>query len=166
MSGLRFQDISPFLSGRAQRIDGTSYARYQPIPLPKLVAIKHLDALISQGRILIGANPFTGVEPENKQLAFTPVHVPAVERALISAFGGGNHPAQPLSNPAPEPKSYAIPEPPAGQGDVPVPDGTVEEVLAWVGADVDRAALALDYERAHKNRSTLVTALETLLGAE
>lgn len=53
---------------------------------------------------------------------------------------------------------------PAGDpnGDVPdaVPAGTVEEILAWVGDNEDRAARALETERAGKNRASLVAQLE------
>jgi len=46
-----------------------------------------------------------------------------------------------------------------------VPDGTIAEVLAWVGGDRDRAARALEVERAKggKARSTLVGDLEQLV---
>lgn len=48
-----------------------------------------------------------------------------------------------------------------------VPEGTVDEVLAWVGDDKDRAQQALDAEEdSDKPRSTLVEALEALVEAE
>jgi hypothetical protein len=54
--------------------------------------------------------------------------------------------------------------PPAGDG---VPDGTVDEVLAWVGSDKARAQKALDAEdEAEKPRTTLVEALEAMVEAE
>jgi IPT/TIG domain-containing protein len=40
-----------------------------------------------------------------------------------------------------------------------VPEGSVAEVLAWVGHDPQRAAQALDAERAGQNRSTLIAQL-------
>lgn len=43
-----------------------------------------------------------------------------------------------------------------------VPEGTIAEVLAWVGSDPDRAQQALDAERAGQNRSTLITQLQEL----
>lgn len=47
-----------------------------------------------------------------------------------------------------------------------VPDGSMETVLAWVGDDAARAALALEAERLReKPRSTLVGQLETLASA-
>lgn len=47
-----------------------------------------------------------------------------------------------------------------------VPDGSMETVLAWVGDDAVRAALALEAERLReKPRSTLVGQLETLASA-
>lgn len=53
-------------------------------------------------------------------------------------------------------------ETPSAASDDEVPDGTVEEVLAWVGDDKDRAARALDAELDGKDRTTLVEALEGL----
>lgn len=45
-----------------------------------------------------------------------------------------------------------------------VPDGTTEEVIAWVGDDKDRAKRALDKENAGDNpRVTLVEPLEKVL---
>jgi hypothetical protein len=41
-----------------------------------------------------------------------------------------------------------------------VPDGTVNEVLDWVGDDHERAQRALQVERSGQNRQTLVTELE------
>lgn len=47
----------------------------------------------------------------------------------------------------------------------PVPDGTVTDVLAWVGDDSARAQRALDAERARDlPRTTLVTELEKRAG--
>lgn len=41
-----------------------------------------------------------------------------------------------------------------------VPDGTVDEVLDWVGDDPDRAQQALQAEQEGQNRSTLIAELE------
>lgn len=43
-----------------------------------------------------------------------------------------------------------------------VPDGTVDDVLDWVDDDPGRAAVALVAERAGKNRSSLIEALESI----
>jgi hypothetical protein len=43
-----------------------------------------------------------------------------------------------------------------------VPDGTVDEVLDWVGDDRSRASRALTAERAGQNRTTLVSKLEAI----
>jgi hypothetical protein len=43
-----------------------------------------------------------------------------------------------------------------------VPEGTVQEVLDWVGDDPTRAASALDAERNGQQRSTLMTKLEAI----
>lgn len=49
-------------------------------------------------------------------------------------------------------------------GDDEVPDGTANEVLEWVGEDVDRAERALDVELHSENqRTTLVAKLSALL---
>lgn len=47
--------------------------------------------------------------------------------------------------------------------DVEVPDGTIAEVLRWVGHDRERAQWALEIEKAKKNRSSLVHELEKRL---
>lgn len=44
----------------------------------------------------------------------------------------------------------------------PVPDGTVQEVLDWVGDDPGRAEQALEAERLGDGRSTLITKLEAI----
>lgn len=44
----------------------------------------------------------------------------------------------------------------------PVPTGTVDEVLAWVGSDHSRATRALTAEKAGQNRSTLIASLEVI----
>lgn len=41
-----------------------------------------------------------------------------------------------------------------------VPDGTIGDILAWVGEDPYRAELALEAEKAGKRRKTLMDALE------
>lgn len=38
----------------------------------------------------------------------------------------------------------------------PVPDGTVSEVLNWVGEDIDRAKRALEVEKAGRQRTSLL----------
>lgn len=61
-------------------------------------------------------------------------------------------------------KSAPSDAPPAGDE---VPDGTVDEVLAWVGDDKAKAQQALDAEEdADKPRTTLVEALEAMVEAE
>lgn len=46
-----------------------------------------------------------------------------------------------------------------------VPDGTIAQVLEWVGNDPARAARALEAEQAGKNRATLTDALTKLVGS-
>jgi hypothetical protein len=43
-----------------------------------------------------------------------------------------------------------------------VPDGTIDDVLNWVGDDPSRASRALTVERAGQNRTTLVSKLEAI----
>lgn len=43
-----------------------------------------------------------------------------------------------------------------------LPDGSVQDVLAWVGDDAERAGQALAAERAGKERSSLIEKLEQL----
>jgi hypothetical protein len=45
------------------------------------------------------------------------------------------------------------------------PEGTVSEVLAWVGDDAGRAQQALEAEQAGKQRATLISELQRLAGA-
>jgi hypothetical protein len=47
-----------------------------------------------------------------------------------------------------------------------VPDGTVQDVLDWVGDDPDRAEQALAAETAGLNRSTLIAKLEAVASAD
>lgn len=58
-------------------------------------------------------------------------------------------------------------EPPADEpGQDQVPDGTADEVLAWVGTDKDRAERALAAEQAGKQRKVLVEQLTKLVEAK
>jgi hypothetical protein len=69
---------------------------------------------------------------------------------------GGN-----VAEPAPDAPPPA--ETPPEQQVEPVPDGTIDEVMAWVGTDPARARQALDAENAKPSpRSTLVSQLEPL----
>lgn len=45
-----------------------------------------------------------------------------------------------------------------------VPDGTATEILAWVGADVDRAKAAAEAEVTAKQRKTLLADLDKIIG--
>jgi hypothetical protein len=74
----------------------------------------------------------------------------------------------------PEPK--APPEPPKepaddsddpGDGDGPPVDGTIDDLMAWVDGDPERAAAALEAEQAKdKPRSTVVKRLTALADSE
>lgn len=50
----------------------------------------------------------------------------------------------------------------AGDPEEQVPEGTITDVLAWVGSDPKRARRALSAEQAGQNRSTLITALQAI----
>lgn len=45
-----------------------------------------------------------------------------------------------------------------------VPDGTIDEVMDWVGEDPSRASRALSAEKAGQNRQTLLAKLEAIKG--
>lgn len=47
---------------------------------------------------------------------------------------------------------------------VPAPDGTVDEILAWVDDDPGRARGALAAEAVNRQRKTLMTALQQIIG--
>lgn len=46
-----------------------------------------------------------------------------------------------------------------------VPEGSINDVMSWVGDDPDRAQRALDAERAGLNRTTLIAQLEAITNA-
>jgi hypothetical protein len=63
----------------------------------------------------------------------------------------------------PERDSGVEGSPESGSGEV--PDGTRDDVLAWVGEDSDRAVAALEAEELRDQpRTTLVAALEKVIG--
>lgn len=152
MSGLRYRDMSPFISGRDQKINGTSYLRGEPVPMAALTAIKHLDALISQHRLVPTQYPYVGAPGRDPQ----PVHVPKIEREYLAVAGTDALRDAPDDS---EESSFTV-----SLGGVPT--GTVDEVLDWVGYNAERAAQALEHELANKNRSTLIHALEQITGSE
>jgi hypothetical protein len=43
------------------------------------------------------------------------------------------------------------------------PEGSVKDVLAWVGDDPEKAQAALDAEKAGEQRSTLISKLENII---
>jgi hypothetical protein len=61
-----------------------------------------------------------------------------------------------------EPVQPATEETPAANDKIEVPEGSIKEVLAWVGEDVDKAKAALEAEEAGENRKTLVTKLKEI----
>lgn len=44
-----------------------------------------------------------------------------------------------------------------------VPEGSIKEVLAWVGEDATKAQAALDAEKAGEKRTTLISKLEAII---
>ncbi|MFE2710625.1 hypothetical protein ACFXKI_01190 [Streptomyces mirabilis] len=73
--------------------------------------------------------------------------------------------ADPEPAPAPEPESPAEPVQPVG--DEPPVDGTIDDLMAWVNDDPERAAQALEAEQAKdKPRSTVVKRLTALADTE
>lgn len=70
------------------------------------------------------------------------------------------------ADPEPAPEGPKAPAEPADPGDPPV-DGTIDDLMAWVDGDEDRAAQALAAEQAKdKPRSTIVKRLAALAGSE
>ena len=71
-----------------------------------------------------------------------------------------------------DPEPAPLPEkPPADpvqpEGDEPPVDGTIDDLMAWVDGDPDRAAQALEAEQAKdKPRSTVVKRLSAMVGDE
>lgn len=61
-----------------------------------------------------------------------------------------------------EPVEPATEETPAANDKIDVPEGSIKEVLAWVGEDVDKAKAALEAEEAGENRKTLVAKLKEI----
>jgi hypothetical protein len=163
MAGLRYQDLSPFVSGRNQRINGTTYAVGDPIDIIDVLSCRHLDALISQHRIVPAvASPY-GDRPASKHPQ--PVHVPSVEWSWL-LFNGADR-----LGAAPPPEGRSLPSKSQTgtgafeeDGKDKVPFGTIADVLAWVNDDVDRAQDAWDVEMSKSNpRSTLIQALEQII---
>lgn len=64
----------------------------------------------------------------------------------------------------PEPTS-GVPDPESGkpQETTVVPEGTINEIIEWVGDDTDRASIALERELEDKGRKTLIDSLEEIL---
>ncbi|MFL4947486.1 hypothetical protein ACJ6WE_08950 [Streptomyces sp. MMS24-I31] len=70
--------------------------------------------------------------------------------------------ADPEPAPAPKPSEPVQPE-----GDEPPVDGTIDDLMAWVDGDPDRAGRALEAEQAKdKPRSTVVKRLTALADSE
>lgn len=61
-----------------------------------------------------------------------------------------------------EPVQPTTEETPAANDKIDVPEGSIKEVLAWVGEDMDKAKAALEAEEAGENRKTLVTKLKEI----
>ena len=72
------------------------------------------------------------------------------------------------ADPEPAPEPVKEPEEPADPaGDEPPVDGTIDDLMAWVDGDPERAAQALEAEQAKdKPRSTVVKRLAALVGSE
>lgn len=58
---------------------------------------------------------------------------------------------------------FPVSEPEGDPDEIQVPDGTVDDVMAWVGNDVERALAALEHEKAKASpRKSLIEKLEKL----
>lgn len=62
-----------------------------------------------------------------------------------------------------EPRTEQVDTGPLTEGDTP-PEGTVDEILAWVGTDPERARQALEAEHAGKARTSLMSKLAAVTG--
>lgn len=70
------------------------------------------------------------------------------------------------TDPEPAPEEPKEPESPVDPSEPPV-DGTIDDLMAWVDGDRERAARALEAEQAKdKPRSTVVKRLSSLAGVE
>lgn len=69
---------------------------------------------------------------------------------------------KPAPSPAPETAPEKAPEAPVTK-EQSVPEGSIKEVLGWVGEDATRAQAALDAETAGENRTSLISKLNTIL---
>lgn len=175
MSGLRYRNLGPFSAGRKMKLAGVDYAPGEPIPADVVAGLRHLDALLSNNFIRPAQGPYTktgkqaqhvptGVRAElatvakslEQILAWVGDDVDRAQRALYAEqeLDGGPRSAVVIA-------LEDIISPPTIDD---VPDGTVNQVLAWVGASVLRATVALEVENAKETpRSTLVDALEAII---
>lgn len=176
MAGLRYRDISPFVSGRNQKINGVAYVTGDPITINEALACRNLDALISQHRIIPALYPYVDA-PSGDINALKhprPVHVPTVQFWWLVANGADVFSEGERSSEVAEGEevTLTLDDEPADEAEEVtltfdgVPDGTVDEVLVWVDGDVDRAREALAYEVDNKNRSTLISALNQIVESQ
>jgi hypothetical protein len=81
-------------------------------------------------------------------------------KGSVEVLEADPEPEQAPPAPDPEPKAPA-------DGDEPPVDGTIDDLMAWVGEDKDRAGRALEAEQAKdKPRSTVVKRLASLVGEQ
>ena len=136
---------SSFYAARRMKLSGQVYNRGDEIPVDVVAKMRKTDALLTYGWIVADADPWAR---KGRLTTPNPTALNPGSRKRLSSGGavGGETvavaPADPLS-------------------------GGVSEILDWVGDDVDRAQQAWEAEvEREKPRSTLVKALESLLGVE
>lgn len=81
-----------------------------------------------------------------------PENEPAVEYAVYDSFDQA-----PAETPAEKPVEAPVVE------EATVPEGSIKDVLGWVGEDTTKAQQALDAEQAGEGRKTLISQLKNLL---
>ncbi|MET9140571.1 hypothetical protein [Streptomyces parvulus] len=129
----------------------------------------HVPTQLEAGQIYTGGLAELLARGARKKVTVLEDDRPEPEGTGTEGTGEQNPPPPPA--PAPDPGASAPPTPPSDDGDEDEDeeeldiDAPVADVLAWVGDDQERAALALRQEEAsEKPRSTLVKQLAKIAG--
>jgi len=165
------------------KLRGVEYDPGDSIDADVVAGLRNLDALLSNNYIRSATPPFTST---GKQARYVPVgirvkiadadpldtaDVPSGTSEVILAWVGSDDEKAALALEVEEAKAtpdgdlvITLEDIIAAPTTDDVPDGTVQEVLDWVGPSVLRAIAALDVENLKETpRSTLVAALEEII---
>jgi len=135
---------SSFYAARRLKLSGQVYLRGDEIPGEVMAKIRNADSLLTFGWITADVDPWARKGPITTP---NPTALNPGTRRRLSQSG--------------ESETVAPP------GEVDLESATVQDILDWVGDDTDRAQQAWEAEvERDKPRSTLVKALESLLGVE